>query len=478
MNILQKIVEVEFLATVFARVPSMTSFCQQLRTWYCMHDGTFTDADYHNFVETMLFNCRDVEGLRLNLPFQLIGPHCNVATRVLANTIKAFANRPEEDSAPLKTLVLENVTDIAMRCMWMNPVDVLNMINLTRDVEHLVMTLRRHENEPERIRFFAVSLWDFVGHVSKLNSLCLIGMDHDDHPPRGLKQTKHWQMSIHEWEAKALPTWNAPFLPSLTKLELRRVEIIGESFVTMLETYGQSLQELYLNEVYLKTRQSRLENQDSKKVLWVGIPNQRPSPPSENVWIATSLRAVLSHLKICRASFLAYDLFIMDDLHSYPEFDLIDPCGMGRSISQRFVDVIMGIRQPNMPNGEPVEYLHHDFRMDSMLVQSIKERPSHPSVMDYDATAYQRVINTTSEWQRSMDGLFSNCNPTTLDELHYIAETACQGMNEIHRRRNEHNVGGGIGDEYTHNYMMLNNAGANAAAAYGADDGDEIGGEI
>jgi hypothetical protein len=49
--------------------------------------------------------------------------------------------------------------------------------------------------------------------------------------------------------------------------------------------------------------------------------------------------------------------------------------------------------------------------------------------------------------------VFTNCNPSTLDELHHIAEMACQGMNEIHRRRNEHTEGNSLASEYTQNLM-------------------------
>ena len=305
-----------------------------------MNETSFTEMDYYRTVEDMLFNCRDVDRLRLNLPFQLVGRHVNAATMILANTFKAFAQRPEEDSAQLKALVLENVTDIAICHLWMNPSDVMNIMRTLEVLEHLVMTLRRHENEPGRVGLFGICLWSLIENAADLKSLCLIGMDHDDRPPRGLKQTKGWQMAVDEWRARSLPAPHV-ILANLTCLELRRVEVCPEVFIKAAENFGLPLEELYLNEVYLKTEQSRDWNADSKNILWIGTPNQRPGDDCQ--WVAMALRSAAPRLRICRASFLAYDVYLWEDVPGHPEFDLLDPCGLGRSVSQRFVEVVMGI---------------------------------------------------------------------------------------------------------------------------------------
>lgn len=445
-------VEVEFLDTVFARVPSMTDFCQTLHKKYCMNETSFTETDYYRTVEEMLFYCRDVDRLRLNLPFQLVGRHCTAATMILANTLKAFARRPEEDSAKLNTLVIENVTDVAIRHLWMNPIDVMNIMKVLEVLEHLVLTLRRHENEPITVGLFGSCLWNLVENAGDLKSLCLIGMDHDDRPPRGLKQTKFWQMPADEWRAKSLPAPNV-IHSNLTCLELKRIELCPEVFVRTAENFGPTLQELYLNEVYLKVEQSRDWNEDSKKILWVGLPNQRPGEDCH--WIAMALRCATPHMRICRASFLAYDHYMLEDMPSQPEFDLADPCGLGRSISQRFVEVVMGIRQPTALTKDAVEYLPADTHFDS-LVNNLRPRDRALGVVEYDTNAYQTAVNnSTSEWQRSIDGVFPNCNSNTLDELHYIAETACQGMNEIHRRRNEWTAENSMATEYSENLFSI-----------------------
>jgi hypothetical protein len=233
------------------------------------------------------------------------------------------------------------------------------------------------------------------------------------------------------------------------------MEILPECLLKAMEIFGETLQELYLNEVYLKTEQSQDWNQDSRKVLWIGMPNQRPTEDCQ--WMAMSLRATATRLRICRASFLAYDHYLREDMSSQPqpEFDLIDPCGLGRSVSQRFVEVVMGIRQPSMPSGDAVEFLPRDAINDE-LVHQLKPRTRPLRVDEYDANAYQTAVdNTTSEWQKSIDGIFHNCNSGTLDELHYIAEKACQGMNEIHRRRSEWTAGNSMANEYADNLSNM-----------------------
>ncbi|KAJ4864254.1 hypothetical protein V8C43DRAFT_276943 [Trichoderma afarasin] len=450
LMVLRDEMEVDFLNTVFARVPWMMDFCQSLQNLYCMGEMSFTEQEYYDAIEALLFNCREVERLRLSLPFQLVGRHCNAATIILANTFKALASRPEEDSASMKVLVLENVTDIAVCHLWMNPSDVMNIMRTVAVLEHLVIALRRHETDPPRVSMFGSCFWNIIEHAQHLVTLCIIGMEHDDRPPRGLKQTRFYQMPVDEWRARVLPPPRI-MLENLTSLELKRVEISPDVFQRFAEAFGALMEELYLNEVYLKTEQSRDWNENSKKVLWVGIANQRPE--EDDSWMAMMLRCTMPNLRICRASFLAYDLYIREDVNTTPEFDLVDPCGLARSLSQRFVEVVMGICQPPTPSGEPVEYLPQDSREDYLL-HRVTDRPGVVRVTDYDTNAYQTAVeNTTSGWQKSIDGVFTNCNPNTLDELHYIAETACQGMNEIHRRRNEWTAGNSLANEYTHNLL-------------------------
>lgn len=462
-------VEVEFLSTIFDRIPSMKRFVQTLQREYCMSPSSFTTLDYRHTLETILFNCEFVSALRLNLPFQLVGHRCNAATMILANTFSAFSRRPE-DSVPLQTLVLENVSDQAVVDLWTNPSDVLAIMRAILHLKHLVVSFRRHEVDPPRVAFYGTCLWDLIRNADVLNTLCLSGTD-DDRPPRGLKQTKAWNMTLDEWRARALPPPQV-MLPCLTALELKRVEVTPEVLRCAARNFGCTLRELYLNEVYLKAEQGQNLNEDSNQILWVGLPNQRPGLHDD--WIAMTVRDSCPNLQTCRASFLGYDLYTRDDLPplpaaSPPDFDFVDPCGLGRSVAQRFVEVALGYAQPPQLDGTPVCYLPALASNDYLLTQT---RPRHRAlrITEYDVNAYQTAVrNATSGWQRSIDGVFPNCNSGTLEELHYIAETACQGMNEIQRQRNEYmdqeeegvgneagNGGNGGGGSLAENLLNLN----------------------
>jgi hypothetical protein len=430
--------EVEFLDSVFARAPSMSDFCKTLRVKYCLGETSFTELEYLVVLQIILKTCHSVDRLRLNLPFQLVGRHCHVATMILAITLKAFASRPVEESAQLKTLVLENVPDVAICRLWNNPSDVTNIMKVVECLEHLVLTIRRYEFEPVRVGMFGACLWNLIEDAQFLKTLCLVGTENEERPRRGFKQVKSWQMPLEEWLTHALP---APRVISsnLTCLELKRIEVDSDAFAKFADNFGPALQELYLNEVYLKTHQTLEWNTDLTKVLWVGMPNERPT--EDCYWVATILRTSCRKLRICRASFLTYDYWSADDFSmmdaflARPDFDFVDPCGLGRSLAQRFVEVATGIHQPPTPNGDPVEYLAADADLDH-LSPPLAPRTRALKVTEYDANAYQvAVANTTSEWQTSIDGIFTNCNTNTLDELHYIAETACEGMNELHQRR-------------------------------------------
>lgn len=441
----------------------MKDFIWTLQNRYSLSETSFTEVEYRRSVEEVLFNCRYLERLRIDLPFQFVDQRCNAATMILANTFSALADRlSEEDSVPLRTLVLENLSDPTIDKLLINPCDVFNIMRILLHLENLVVTIRR----PRR----ASLLWHLARHAEHLRTLCLIGNDDDRRPPRGLKQTKAWHVPLLEWHARSLPeplptARDGPpllILPHLTCLELKRLELGPDVLPSMARAFGPTLRELYLNEVYLKAEQGRHVNPESTQFLWVGLPNQRPGP--DDLWMAMLIRSRCRSLRVCRAAFLGYDQLIRDDvLHhngpapdgqddgpaatlafASPEFDFLDPSGLGRSVAQRFVEVVLGIAQPCAPppDGRPIAYLPPRPEDDDLL-DALRPRPAALRVADYDANAYQTVVhNPTSRWQRSIDGVFPNCNSGTLEELHYIAETASRGMSEIQRwRRQELGLG-------------------------------------
>lgn len=434
----------------------MNDFLATLRRKYCMNEASFTEAEFYATLETMLFNCRDVDSLRLNLPFQLVGSTCTAATMILANTLKAFANRAEEDSAWLKTLVVENVTDRAICDLWLNPSDVLNIMRVVAVLENLVLTLRRHETGTQQVGLFGACLWNVVEHAEHLKTISITEVDHEEQPSSGLRLTRHTQQSIHDFEDRYLPAPRLILISELRCLELKRVLVSADFLISAAHSFGRTLEELYLTNVYMAVEQTPTWNTDSKRHLWVGLPNTPPPPPcdeGETQWIAMQFRALMPRLHTIRATNLGYHLHTScpasdDDLASRA-FDFQDPANLSRPLSRRFVEVVTGITQPPYLGGsKPLTYSPHDAEF-AHLLQEMKPRPKQTKMEDYDAIAHQLVKgSTTSDWGRSIDGIFANCNSNTIDELHYIADTACQGMNDMnaHQRDGDgEGLGGGLG---------------------------------
>ncbi|KAM0330067.1 hypothetical protein ACHAQA_004238 [Verticillium albo-atrum] len=453
MMVLRDEFEVEFLSTLFEPLPSMKEFIHSLQHRYCMSDTSFTEIDYRRTLLDICFNCDQIDQLRINLPFQLVGQRCNTATMILANTFSAFSERFRDmdvtgpEPVRLRTLVVENVTDQTIYNLWKNPSDVLSMMRIFTQLKHLVFSIRRVElADPRILSAWGRYLWETFRIASTLDSLCLVGND-DDRPPRSLKQTKSWFTSADEWRARSLPaTPNFHVLPALTSLELKHLDVSPVALHRAAWNFGPTLRTLILNEVYLKVEQGAVHNPNTRQHLWIGVPNQRPD--DDDFWMAMQFRVLCPHLQTVRASLLGYDHLLQDDLaigalppHAAdPDFDFLDPSGLGRSLAQRFVEVTLGLAQPTAPPPDirPVVYLPEDPQHDH-LVAALRPRPTGGlRIADYDANAYLTAVdNPTSRWQRSIDGLYPNTNAGTLEELHAIAETACRGMNEIQRHRNE-----------------------------------------
>lgn len=127
---LQCVGEVRYLGKIFSKIPTMGVFIDTLNDRYCMAETSFTELEYRARLGDLLAHTPNASAVRLNLPFQLISRHCHAATMILGNTIEALAERArlqqqqqqqeqeqegagngEEEAAPLRTLVIENLTD-------------------------------------------------------------------------------------------------------------------------------------------------------------------------------------------------------------------------------------------------------------------------------------------------------------------------------------------------------------------------------
>ncbi|KAH6660273.1 hypothetical protein BKA67DRAFT_46643 [Truncatella angustata] len=430
--------EVEYLGKIFKRVPAMRPFLDGLYERYCMNEASFTEAEYREHLGSVLEMAMNVDAIRLNLPFQLISKHVHASTMILGNTLEALARRPE-DSEALKTLVLENLTDIGIVRLWRNPQDVKNIMDTFVHLEHLLMSVRRHEGERYHTIGFQQRLWEMIGKAGKLKSLCLISLNMDELLFQQVKRTSQRDCTLSDWNFRSIPTIRKPpksVLPYLASLELRRVDIQPCGFLSLFKCFGSSLKELILNHVYLKTTYNAHEPEDVEKNLWIGYPNQRP-PPNHR-WIAMTIRELNVKLDVCRVTNLGYDQYLVGlRPDEWPQYDLYDPTGNGRSLDQRFVEVATGIRQPTVSNGgENEQFEYWPEEAEQTWAYADKDRPRRMRRRDWDAIAYMTggENNNTSCWHKTIDGYFPNFNQFTVDELHRFADTACEGMEEVNRQ--------------------------------------------
>ena len=364
----------------------MGVFIDTLRDRYSMSDTSFTEVEYRERLGRLLEHTPNLAAVRLNLPFQLISRHCRAATMILGNTIEALAHRLlDEDAAPLRTLVVENLTDATIVRLWHNPLDVKNIIDVFAELEHLVLSVRRHEDELSHTATFHTRLWEMIEKAPELRSLCLVGLNIDEkqlstssssasssspasqsREPRTalIKTSTHNDIGFGAWQSRTLPGFQNPsetILPYLAHLELRRVEVSASVLLSVFECFEASLRELYLDHVYLKTVDVMTMGQQNTTRLWVGLPNVTPGPDHD--WIAVCIRQLHLRLRVCRATNLGYDQYIFAAGASTAvttteqDYDLQDPCGLGRTLEQRFVEVALGYHQPPAPDGSPVEYL-------------------------------------------------------------------------------------------------------------------------
>lgn len=432
--------EIDYLSRIFKKIPAMQRFIDGLYDRYCLTESSFTEADFREHLGALLEKAMNVEAVRLNLPFQLISKHVHASTMLLGNTFEALAQRTEE-SNPLKTLVLENMTDIGIVRLWRNPQDVKNIMDSFAHLEHLLMSVRRHEGERYHTIGFQQRFWEMIGKAGNLKSLCLISLNMDELPFQQVKHTSQRDCTLSDWNFRSIPTIRKPpksVLPYLTSLELRRVDIQPCGFMSLFKCFGTSLKELILNHVYLKTTYNSHEPEDVEKNLWIGYPNQ--VPPPNHRWIAMTIRELGVKLDVCRVTNIGYDQYLVGLRPvRWPQYDLYDPSGRGRTLDQRFVEVATGVKQPDIAGatGSKIEYWPEES--DNMCAFADKERPRKITRYDWDAVTYLADIrnNKTSCWQKAIDGYFPNFNQYTVDELHRFADTTCEGMEEVNRQNDE-----------------------------------------
>ncbi|KAI5865165.1 hypothetical protein GGS23DRAFT_594712 [Durotheca rogersii] len=433
--------EIGYLDQMFRPVRTMDSFVADLRNRYCMSESSFTEIDYRRRVGTMLEHTPKVSAVKLTLPLQLVSSgQYGAATLILGNSFEALAQRPE-GSETLRTLVLENLSDGSVLQLWNNPQDVKNIIDVFQDLRHLFLSMRRHEEDPGHNINFHKRLWEMICKAKRLESLCLVDLDADEKPPRKIITSSQLERPLEEWQFLCVPMMRSPsrsVLPNLAFLELRQVEVMGNGLVSTLKSFRHSLRELHLDHVYLKTVYSVDSPQDVNNTLWIGLPNV--PPPRNHQWVATCLRQIGMRLRVCEAAYLGYDQFVMDEEPANDaNYDLADPCGLARTLEERFVEVATGVEQPRGADGSPVAYWT-DTGADTESETDEDGESEAPAPGSHGPAE----AGSASAWQRSIDGQFPNCNPFTLNMLHVFAESAYNGITILNRRA--------LWDEYEDDY--------------------------
>ncbi|XWW92991.1 hypothetical protein V2A60_000919 [Cordyceps javanica] len=429
MSVLRDDYEVETLSSMLQGIARLECFCHDLRHRYSFSDLSFTELDFYQTTAEILFYCRDVDRVRICLPFPIIGVQCSAATRVLANALKALARRPEEDSVPLTVLVVEGVADDTLCELWMNPSDVMNMQALLPSIETLVLNVRRLGAGSYSAVMFGVALWNTIYHAATLQSLCLIDSNFINPKDGFLEVMRLADMDHAQWLGRRFPGPSAGLtLPKPTYLELRHISILPDDLLHIAAALGPSLEELHMFNVSIMTQQSATENMHSDMHLWVGLPNQ---DPGDRQWMAMRFRALMPKLRVCRCSSLNYKLLIDVANPISVAFDYDDPTGLGRSVSQRFVEVVMGFRQPPLRSGEPM-YLRPQGAEASHL-HRVTDRRSYLPITEHDYHAHRLLALGVKrpDYQYSLDGLFRNSAASSIRELQNIADRVQEGLRAL-----------------------------------------------
>lgn len=216
----------------------------------------------------------------------------------------------------------------------------------------------------------------------------------------------------------------------------------------LIKDIQTSLKELYLNEVYIKIF-GRGETGNIPAPLWIG--HHEADKPAGAFWVADELRSMEDlALDFLRVTGLGYDDFDEPDRQAqYPNFDLVDPSGLGRSFDQRFVEAIIPpiekeTKQTTLPNPAVGSLPNLDAPLDETNSHLIEEAtieflstpteaqlapPDQPRPpIYYDLETWQRHHNSTSHFKKCIDGYFINRNQQALLELQRIISVADQGM--------------------------------------------------
>ncbi|KAF7912668.1 uncharacterized protein EAF01_001689 [Botrytis porri] len=407
----------ETFNAIYAGVPEMADLIDSLRS-YCLNKTTFTDEDYSRLVCIVMQNGPDITRLKINLPFQVISNAFMTSTRLFANTLACAANRPEEYQK-IDTLVLDHITDVTINSLCNVHIDVQNAFKVFENLKSLLISFKRQESRTSLQTVFARNFWLLIGKAKDLETLCIIGWNVAQTTKRVRNKRVASRMTNEQWTMRCLPYHPSKklVLSKLRCLELKRMDLDPLTLLLLIKETSHSLTELYLNDIGLKVNGSTDRENTS---LWIGY--QNIEKPDECTWVGLAIRDIeCLNLKILRVSKLGYDDYSPDLDSEHPNYDLDDPTGHNKSFDQRFVEAVMGTKAPL--SLELVSNPSSEMENPHEKATCIEVDPN-----TYDAEIYQKRYNTTSNYKKSIDGIFYNNNERALRELQNIVSVADRGM--------------------------------------------------
>lgn len=447
---------------------------------FVMSDRTCNGENYAATIEDIFRRCPDINTMRLVLPNPIVPTPCDAPTRVMSHTIAAVSRtcsrRRNEGLGPvlLRTLVIENLSEPVLWDLYHNPIDIQHLEDTLRGVENLVLCLRDpdyfEDTRPESFpNTYPRDLWHLIWlSRNSLKTLCIAYADISPRCDRGpriprpsMRFSGFHRNHLRMLEVPPLPMQGhlVDHTPALTRLELKNVSLDASRFLRLIiNVYGITLERLYLDRVDMEIHDywgmGLMDNGAAyTHNLWIGVPNRRPyvAPPEHQPqpddlqqsewWAAVMIRDNCPFLWQVRATELSYAA--AEPFYAPGAYDIVDPSGLGRTLAQRFVEVVCGFDQPQAPpnplatpnvvdrvfggpnetisavDGGCVYYLPYDEKDDETI--ALKHRPDAGfPVESHDLEAFRLAggATKTSEWLHSVDGHFPNV-PSATDHEDY-----------------------------------------------------------
>ncbi|KAH9887857.1 hypothetical protein F4778DRAFT_756453 [Xylariomycetidae sp. FL2044] len=421
--------EVQHINSIFSQLPELQHALAAVNDRHCLNEDSFTELDFRSHLGNMLAHTPNATAVSLTLPTQLHATS-TANTMLLGNVFDALARRPEEALA-LKTLAVTRLTDTTVMKLMRNPQDVKNIMDVFQDLETLALAL--HVSSHIWAHGFGDLLWAMICMARSLSRICLTG------PWPGASPSNIMLSTLDDfaiWFSLKMPLCMYPWttqLPPIACLELCSVRVLPEELRFLLQSTRGTLKELYLDGVYLK--QIRVYSATKPSCChWIGIPNTRPD--EDHTWFAVLIRELRLDLRVCRVSNLGYDVYSFSEHAQQPPytFDTEDPCGLGRSLEDRFVEVCSGLRQPDDPDGNPVAYLPAE-ESSTWAYADKERRRAAPAAEDQASRSLERGAprDPPSSLTRAIDGRFRNRNPTTLSRLASFVDTTFEAIQVVRR---------------------------------------------